>query len=63
MKAEISGIFPEPIYRSTLNRKLTKEEVSFIDKNKTNVFKNEGNTTSNDTYILNKNEFKNLKKN
>jgi uncharacterized protein (TIGR02466 family) len=62
MKAEISGVFPEPIYRSTLNRKLTKEEVSFIDKNKSDVFKNEGNTTSNDTYILNKNEFKNLKK-
>ena len=62
MKAEISSIFPTPIYISKLNRELTNEELSFIDKTKLDVYKNEGNTTSNDVYILDNKEFKNLKK-
>jgi uncharacterized protein (TIGR02466 family) len=62
VKAEISSIFPTPIYISKLNRELTNEELSFIDKTKLDVYKNEGNTTSNDVYILDNKEFKNLKK-
>jgi uncharacterized protein (TIGR02466 family) len=57
----IEGIFPTPIYFSKLNRELTTKELSFIDKTKENVYKNEGNTTSNDNYILNHKSFKNLK--
>ena len=61
MEAKINGIFPKPIYISQLNRELTNKELLFIDKNKLDIFKNEGNTTSNDNYILNDKEFKELK--
>ena len=61
IESNINGLFPTPIYTSKLNRELTSKELSFIDKNKLDVYKNEGNTTSNDNYILNKKEFKNLK--
>jgi uncharacterized protein (TIGR02466 family) len=61
MEATINGIFPTPIYISKLDRELTKEELSFIDKTKLDVYKNEGNTTSKNNYILNNKSFKNLK--
>ena len=61
MEANINGIFPTPIYISKIDRKLTKKELSFIDKTKLDVYKNEGNTTSNNNYILNHKEFKDLK--
>jgi uncharacterized protein (TIGR02466 family) len=61
VEATINGIFPTPIYISKLNRKLTNKEVLFIDKTKLDVYKNEGNTTSNDNYILNHKAFKDLK--
>jgi uncharacterized protein (TIGR02466 family) len=61
VKATINGIFPTPIYISKLNRELTNKELSFIDKTTSDVYKNEGNTTSNDNYILNHKTFKNLK--
>ena len=61
MEANINGIFPTPIYISKLNRELTNKELLFIDKTKLDVYKNEGNTTSNDNYILNHKAFKNLK--
>jgi len=62
MKSEIYSIFPIPVYISKINRELTPIELKFIDKNKNNFHKNEGNITSLDNYILNKKEFKNLKK-
>ncbi len=61
MEATINGIFPTPIYISKINRKLTNKELSFIKKIKSDCNKNEGNITSNDNYILNNKEFKNLK--
>jgi uncharacterized protein (TIGR02466 family) len=61
MEAIINGIFPTPIYISKLDRELTKQELLFINKNKLDVYKNEGNTTSNDNYILNHKAFKDLK--
>jgi uncharacterized protein (TIGR02466 family) len=61
MEAIINGIFPTPIYISKLDRELTKKELLFINKNKLDVYKNEGNTTSNDNYILNNKAFENLK--
>lgn len=62
MEATINGLFPTPIYISKLDRDLTNKELLFIDKNKLDIYKNEGNTTSNDNYILNKKEFEKLKK-
>ena len=61
MEATINGIFPTPIYISKLNRELTIKELSFINKTKLDVYKNEGNSTSNDNYILNHKSFQNLK--
>jgi uncharacterized protein (TIGR02466 family) len=61
IESNINGIFPTPIYISKLDRELTNKELSFIDKTKLDVYKNEGNTTSNDNYILNHKLFKDLK--
>jgi uncharacterized protein (TIGR02466 family) len=62
VEANINGIFPTPIYISKLDRELTNKELSFIYKNKLDVYKNEGNTRSNDNDILNHKAFKDLKK-
>jgi hypothetical protein len=61
VESNINGIFPTPIYISKLGRELTNKELSFIDKTKLDVYKNEGNTTSNDNYILNSKAFSSLK--
>ena len=61
MEATINSIFPTPVYISKINRELTNKELSFINKIKSDCNKNEGNITSNDNYILNNKEFKNLK--
>jgi uncharacterized protein (TIGR02466 family) len=61
VEANINGIFPTPIYISTLNRELTSDELLFIDNTKLDLYKNEGNNTSNDNYILNHKAFKDLK--
>ena len=50
-------IFPEPVYVSTLDRALTKEELRTINKHK-----KKGNITSNDNYVLENKTLKNLKK-
>jgi uncharacterized protein (TIGR02466 family) len=62
MEATINSIFPTPIYISKLDRELTNKELSFIDKTNLDVYKNEGNTTSNNNYILNEKPFLNIKK-
>ena len=62
IESTINGVFPTPVYISKLDRNITTKELSFIDKTKLDTFNNEGNKTSNDNYILNHKEFKNLKK-
>ena len=62
MEATINGIFPTPIYISKLNRELTSLELKFVDKNKKDFYKNDGNITSNNNYILNEKPFANIKK-
>ena len=61
-EAVINGIFPTPIYMSKLDRKLTPLELKFVDKNKKDFYKNDGNITSNNNYILNEKPFLNIKK-
>ena len=58
----IHQLFPEPIYFSQLNRELTKEELNTINKYKKKTYKNIGNITSSDTYVLENKKLKNLKK-
>ena len=63
IESTIHSIFSTPIYMSKLNNKLTNLELKFVEKNKKNVCKNEGNnTTSNNKYILNEKPFANIKK-
>jgi uncharacterized protein (TIGR02466 family) len=44
------NIFPTAVVKFELGREYTAEEITFIDSQETN--KNEGNTTSNDRYVL-----------
>jgi uncharacterized protein (TIGR02466 family) len=62
VKTTINGIFPTPIYISKLDRNLTPLELKFVDKNKKDHYKNDGNITSNNNYILNEKPFANIKK-
>jgi len=62
VEANINGIFPTPIYISKLDRELTSLELKFVDKNKKDFYKNEGNITTNNNYILNEKPFANIKK-
>jgi uncharacterized protein (TIGR02466 family) len=61
-EASIYGLFPTPVYKNNLNRKFSKEELKFVDKNKKYFYKNDGNITSNNNYILNEKPFANIKK-
>jgi len=60
--SNINGIFPTPIYMSKINRELTPLELKFVDKSKKDFYKNDGNITSNNNYILNEKPFANIKK-
>ena len=62
IESTINGVFPTPIYISKLDRKLTPLELKFVDKNKKDFYKNDGNITSNNNYILNEKPFNNIKK-
>ena len=61
IESTINGIFPIPVYMSKLDRELTKKELTFVDKSKLDYYKNDGNITSNDNYILNQKVFSSLK--
>jgi uncharacterized protein (TIGR02466 family) len=58
----IHQLFPYPVYFATLERELTKKELKTIKAYKTKTYKNFGNTTSNDTYVLENKPLQNLKK-
>tara|TARA_R100000353_G_scaffold161617_1_gene121587 strand:- start:2084 stop:2767 length:684 start_codon:yes stop_codon:yes gene_type:complete len=58
----LTGLFPTPIYLSKLKREFTKSELQFVEKNKKKPYKNVGNVTSLDSYVLNKKPFAKLKK-
>ena len=61
----IHQIFPEPVYESKLDRELTKNELSILDKFKLKNYFNEtvqpNSLQSSDNYVLEKKELKNLK--
>ena len=58
----IHQLFPQPIYFSKLERKLTKQELKIIDQYQKKIFKNVGNVATKNNYILEHKAFKNLKK-
>ena len=58
----IENLFPIPIYMSNINRKFTKQELQFVTEQKKHCNKNQGNINTKDNYILNRKDFKNIKK-
>ena len=58
----INNIFPTPIYTTKIDRGFTKQELQFVKEQKKHCKNNEGNINTKDNYILNKKEFKNIKK-
>jgi len=58
----IHNLFSTPIYTTKMDRGFTKQELQFVQEQKKHMTKNEGNTSSIDNYILNRKEFKNIKK-
>ena len=61
-KPIIENLFPIPIYMSNIDRTFTKQELQFVDNQKNKCSKNSGNINTKDNYILNRKEFKNIKK-
>ena len=57
----IEGIFPTPVYTSFDIKKFTKAELNLVETHKNKVYGNVENTTSTESYILNKPIFKKLK--
>ena len=58
----IHSLFPTPIYTTKIDRGFTKQELQFVNEQKKHCSKNDGNINTKDNYILNKKEFKNVKK-
>ena len=58
----IHSIFPTPIYTTKIDRRFTKQELKFVEQQKKHCKTNTGNTRTKDDYILNRKEFKNIKK-
>ena len=57
----INGIFPTPVYFCEMERGFTAQEMTFFDKQRLPTKKNVGNTSSMDSYILDKPEMAVLK--
>ena len=58
----IHSLFPTPIYTTKINRGFTKQELQFVKEQKKHCVNNTGNINTKDNYILNRKEFKNIKK-
>ena len=58
----IHVLFPIPIYVNKMERNFTKKEIDFIEQQKNHCTKNDGNIHTIDNYILNRPEFKKIKK-
>jgi len=61
-KPIINNIFPTPIYTTKMDRGFTKQELNFVKEQKNHCTNNQGNINTKDNYILNRKEFKNIKK-
>ena len=62
LKPIIHSVFPTPIYTTKMDRGFTKQELQFVDNQKNKCTENKGNINTKDNYILNRKEFKNIKK-
>jgi hypothetical protein len=57
----IHGLFPTPITFSSIDREFTKQELEFFKKSSETTYKNEGNITSLNRYIVNEPEMATIK--
>lgn len=60
--ANIVGIFSTPVYRCNFSRAFTRAEMDFIQKQQEECRPNLGNTSTKDSYILNRKIFRSIKK-
>lgn len=60
MEHKIYDIFPTPIMKFKLEREFNQTELDFISKCETNSYKNFGNKSSKDTYVLKNSELKDI---
>ena len=58
--SNITGIFPTPIFQYNNVKEITVEELNLAE-NEADTYRNAGNSTSLDSYILDRKEFKDLK--
>tara|TARA_R100001086_G_scaffold232346_1_gene153496 strand:+ start:369 stop:986 length:618 start_codon:yes stop_codon:yes gene_type:complete len=58
----IHNLFPTPVYITKIKKPFTKQELQFVNNQKNHCTKNAGNINTKDNYILNRKEFKNIKK-
>ena len=57
----IHGLFPTPVAFSTTGREFTEQELEFVKKSGETTYKNEGNTTSLNRYIVEEPEMATIK--
>ena len=57
----IHGLFPTPIVFSSIDREFTEQELEFFKKSGETTYKNEGNVTSLNRYIINEPEMATIK--
>ena len=63
LKPIIHSIFPTPIYTKKIDRGFTKQELQFVERTKKTIaLIIQGNINTKDNYILNRKQFKNIKK-
>ena len=62
IKYTAQNLFPTPIYTTKIDREFTKQELQFVNNQKNKCTNNKGNINTKDNYILNRKEFKNIKK-
>ena len=60
-RMQVTGIFPTPIYGAVDIKQITELELDFVEKQKSKIRKNDGNTATLDTYVLEQVVFKDLK--
>lgn len=57
----IDDLFPIAVYRNNINRNFTEQELQFVNDQQNNCIKNEGNIHTEDSYVLDRKQFKNIK--
>jgi uncharacterized protein (TIGR02466 family) len=58
---EILPLFPSALLKTNIKRNFTEDELSFVDTLKIGMEPNIGNATSDDIYVLDRPEFKNIR--